>query len=100
MGYSLRVCNYFIVLVVIPYLYNVGLYRCKQVMHAFIGGFITAMRIYVDGVAQVYAPNPQPTPWFSLAQPVTIANGTRYIVVVAYLSTGAALSLGETVSVH
>lgn len=63
-------------------------------------GYITAMRIYVDGVAQVYAPNPQPTPWFSLAQPVTIANGTRYIVVVAYLSTGAALSLGETVSVH
>jgi hypothetical protein len=63
-------------------------------------GFITAIRVYVDNVAQTLVNNPQMSTSFSINQPLPIAAGVHSLAVVGYQSTGGAVSDTETITVQ
>jgi hypothetical protein len=63
-------------------------------------GYITAIRVYVDNLAQALVNNPQQTASFSIHQAVTMTPGSHYVVVVCYQNTGGALTANETITVH
>jgi hypothetical protein len=63
-------------------------------------GYITAIRVYVDNIAQTVVNNPQATTSFSIQQAVTMTKGSHYVVVVCYQSTGGALTANETITVQ
>ena len=61
---------------------------------------ITAIRVYVDNVAVFFSSNNTTSSSFSIDQPVTMAAGTRHLVVVAYQNNGTAVTASETITVH
>src|SRR6185437_1852614 len=55
-------------------------------------GYITAIRSYIDNVAVNTVYNPSNTQSFQINQQVTVGAGAHRLVVVAYESTGGALT--------
>jgi hypothetical protein len=64
------------------------------------GRYITAIRVYVDNIAQTTVDNPHQSLSFSINQPISMKAGTHNVVVVCYLSTGGALDASETITVQ
>ena len=62
-------------------------------------GYIAAIRVYIDNVAVATYNNPGTTKAFSVNQPVSTTSGSHNLVVVAYPSTGGAVTSSETISV-
>lgn len=62
-------------------------------------GYITALRFYVDNNAVSTVNNPGKTASFQTSQSVAISGGSHRLVVVAYESTGAALTSSENFTV-
>ena len=62
-------------------------------------GNITALRFYVDNNAVFTVNNPGNTASFQTSQSAAVSGGTHRLVVVAYESTGAALSSSENFTV-
>ncbi len=62
-------------------------------------GTITALRAYVDNVAVLTVNNPAATSSFQFSQPVTVQPGPHTLVVVAYQTTGAALTQSASFTV-
>ena len=58
-------------------------------------GYIVSMRVYSDNVSLVTIINPAKTTTLQMSQPITQLAGTHHLVLVAYESTGAALTQGE-----
>jgi hypothetical protein len=63
-------------------------------------GYISAIRVYVDNIVQATVNNPQATTSFSINQAFTMSQGSHYVVVVGYQSTGGALTANETITVE
>ena len=63
-------------------------------------GTITAIRLYVDSVANTLINNPQQSKSFAINTPVTMAAGKHSIVVVGYQSTGGSVSASDSVTVQ
>jgi hypothetical protein len=63
-------------------------------------GHITAIRIYLDNVAQNLFTNPNQSKSFAVSTSQTAAAGGHSIVVVGYQSTGGAVSTRVNVTVH
>jgi hypothetical protein len=63
-------------------------------------GYLAAIRIYVDNVAQAAVNNPQTSPSFTINQPVTITTGKHSLVIVGYPSAGGSVSAGATITVQ
>ena len=61
---------------------------------------ITAIRVYVDNVAVFLSSNNTTSSSFSIDQQLTMAPGTRHLVVVAYQNNGTALTASETITVQ
>ncbi len=61
---------------------------------------ITAIRVYVDNVAAFFSSNGATANSFSIDPKLTMAVGTRHLVIVAYQNNGTALTVGETITVH
>lgn len=62
-------------------------------------GYLTAIRVYFDNVAQTLVSNPQRTKSFAISPSITLASGTHKLVIVDYTSTGAAVTASETITV-
>ncbi len=62
-------------------------------------GYIAAIRVYIDNVAVATYNNPGTTKAFSVNQSVSTTSGSHNLVVVAYPSTGGAVTSSETISV-
>ena len=63
-------------------------------------GYITAIRVYVDNVAQVLVTNPQQSPSFSINQAISMTGGTHNVVVVCYQSTGGAVKASAAITIQ
>ncbi len=63
-------------------------------------GYIASIRVYVDNVAQTLVTNPQQSKSFAINQPVSLATGSHNLVIVAYPSTGGALTSSETITIN
>jgi hypothetical protein len=61
---------------------------------------ITAIRVYVDNVAVFFSSNTGTSSSFSIDQKLTMAAGTRHLVIVGYQNDGSALTASETITVH
>jgi hypothetical protein len=61
---------------------------------------ITAIRVYVDNVAAFFSSNSGTANSFSIDPKLTMAVGTRHLVIVAYQNNGTALTVSETITVH
>ncbi len=61
---------------------------------------ITAIRVYVDNAAAFFASNSGTANSFSIDAGITMAAGTRHVVVVAYQNNGTAITASETITVH
>jgi hypothetical protein len=58
-------------------------------------GYITAIRVYVDAVAQATVKNPQQSKSFVISQPLSLSPGVHNMVVVGYQSTGGSVSASD-----
>ncbi len=63
-------------------------------------GYLAAVRVYVDNVAQATVNNPQQTKSFAINQALTLAKGTHSVVVVGYPSTGGSVTANENITVQ
>ena len=63
-------------------------------------GYITAIRVYVDNLAQTLVINSQKSKSFSIDPLLSLAKGTHYLVIVGYQSTGGAVSASESIMVQ
>ncbi len=62
-------------------------------------GYLTAIRLYSDNVAQTLVNNPGQTKSFAITPSVSLAAGTHNLVIVGYDSTGHSVSASETVTI-
>ena len=63
------------------------------------GGYITAIRVYVDNVAQTLVNNSAKSKSFVINQPLAIAKGAHKLVVVGYESTGGSVTATDSITV-
>jgi type 1 fimbria pilin len=63
-------------------------------------GYLAAIRIYVDNVAQTLVNNPQTSQSLTINQPLTLTTGSHYLVIVGYPSTGGSVSASATITVQ
>jgi hypothetical protein len=62
-------------------------------------GTLTAMRVYIDNVAVYTVSTPTKSKTFQFTEQLAVTSGSHYLVVVAYESTGAALTNSEDFTV-
>jgi hypothetical protein len=63
-------------------------------------GYLAAIRLYVDNVAQPVVNNPQTSASFSINPSISMSTGTHNLVIVGYPSTGGSVSASTTVNVQ
>ena len=63
-------------------------------------GYVAAIRVYIDNIAQPGIHNPQQTKSFAIQQSETTGKGTHDLVVVGYPSTGGSITARETFTVQ
>jgi len=63
-------------------------------------GYVAAIRVYIDNIAQPVIYNPQQTKSFAIQQSEATGKGTHDLVAVGYPSTGGSITARETFTVQ
>ncbi len=62
-------------------------------------GYLAAIRIYIDDIAQSTATNPEQSRSYAINEPLAVSRGLHRLVIVGYQSTGGAVTTSETFTV-
>ena len=65
-----------------------------------VSGYITAIRVYVDGVAVYFSTDPSHNVSYSINRSISMSKGKHNLVVVGYQSTGGSVSVNDSITVQ